>query len=205
MNIRIVIAAGFALLYILFVAWYDGWGAERLSAQETERLTRLALEHGISHDQIAGLERFAREDDGEPFFMLNLNRYTYSEGEPSVGAPAAYQRYGRAVLPMLLRRASHPIYSAELPGYLLSGKLDGDGWHDVILVRYRSRRDFLDMITSQAYQQIYGQRGGGIDYAEVTATQPSINLSDPRLHLLLLIVALAFGLDRLIRYRSGPL
>ena len=49
-------------------------------------------------------------DDGAEMFMINLNIYKGKVGEEPV-ANEDYQAYGRGVLPLLLSRTSHPIYS----------------------------------------------------------------------------------------------
>ena len=139
------------------------------------------------------------EDDGEEFFMLNLNRYEYAEDEVPQGVPAAYQEYGQSVIQMILKNAGHPIYSGEMPDYLLAGDLRDGRWHEVILVRYRSRRDFISMVTSDEYLTIAQHRSGGIEYAEVTPTRAAINLITPRFVVLTLLVVLALLIDRLIR------
>ena len=78
-------------------------------------------------------------------------------------------------------------------------------WDEVILVRYRSRRDFIRMVTSPDYLDIARSRAGGIAYAEVTPTGATINLASPRLIVLLLLLAPCVLLDRLLlRRRGGP-
>ena len=145
------------------------------------------------------LRRFLEDDDGEEFFMLNLNRYEYADNEDQQGQPVGYQNYGQAVIQMILKNAGHPIYSGEIPNYLLDGDIKDGSWHEIILVRYRSRRDFISMVTSDEYLKIARHRTGGIEYAEVTPTRASINLVTPRFVILVLLAFLAWAIDRLIR------
>ena len=51
-------------------------------------------------------------DDGAEMFMMNLNTYRGGAGEDPT-ANEDYQTYGRGTLPLLLSRASHPIYYSE--------------------------------------------------------------------------------------------
>ncbi len=143
------------------------------------------------------------EDDGEEFYMLNLNSYQYAPGKPAEGIPADYQAYSDAVIWMVLGNAGHPVYAGRFPKYLLTTP-DATDWHSVILVRYRSRRDFISMVTSDAYQDIAATRAGGIAYAEVTPTTPEINLTTPRLIVLFLLASIGLVLDLVLRRRQCP-
>lgn len=135
--------------------------------------------------------------------MLNLNRYQYAEGEEPVGIPAAYQAYGDSVIGMILSNAGHPIYSGQVAGHFQTDSHANSRWDEVILVRYRSRRDFLSMIASDAFQQAARIRAGGIDYAEVTPNTSVLNLSTPRTFVLITILILGFLIDRAISIRDA--
>ena len=189
MKTRPITAAIVLVLYLAFLAWYDGWGMDPFTAEEVDTLT--------VNDP--NLRCFLKDDDGEEFFMLNLNRYEYAENEDQQGQPVGYQNYGQAVIQMILKNAGHPIYSGEIPNYLLDGDIKDGSWHEIILVRYRSRLDFISMVTSDEYLKIARHRTGGIEYAEVTPTRASINLVTPRFVILVLLALLAWVIDRLIR------
>ena len=189
MKTRLINAAIFLVLYLAFLAWYDGWGMDPFTAEEVDTLT--------VNDP--NLRRFLKDDDGEEFFMLNLNRYEYAENEDQQGQPVGYQNYGQAVIQMILKNAGHPIYSGDIPDYLLDGDAKEGNWHEIILMRYRSRRDFVSMVTSDEYLKIAQHRTSGIEYAEVTPTRASINLVTPRFVILVLLALLAWAIDRLIR------
>ncbi|MDP6377341.1 MAG: DUF1330 domain-containing protein [Pseudomonadales bacterium] len=199
MKIRRISAATFLAIYLAYLAWYDGWGIDPLTAEDVEALVDRASAYGADTRQLHNLRRMAEDDDGEEFFMLNLNRYEYAEGEVKRGVPEAYQKYGQAVIQMILKNAGHPVYSGEVPDYLLAGELENGSWHEIIVVRYRSRRDFVSMVTSDEYLKIARHRAGGIRYAEVTPTRATINLVTPRLAVLTLLALLAWLIDRQIR------
>ena len=199
MKTRLINAAVFLALYLAFLAWYDGWGMDPFTAEEVDTLASKVEAQGTNPEQLKNLQRLLKDDDGEEFFMLNLNRYEYAENEVQQGVPVAYQNYGQAVIQMILKNAGHPIYSGEIPDYLLDGDIKDGSWHEIILVRYRSRRDFISMVTSDEYLKIARHRTGGIEYAEVTPTRASINLVTPRFVILVLLALLAWAIDRLIR------
>ena len=138
-------------------------------------------------------------DDGKEFFMLNLNRYEYAENETEKGTPKSYQEYGMPVLRMMLSRASHPIFSAEIPNYLIDGDAATSDWDEVIIVRYRSRKDFFSMVTSDEYLEVFNNRAGGMEYAEVSATTAGINFTSPRFIFFMIIICFAFLSDLFIK------
>ena len=199
MKKRFINAAVFLILYLVFLSWYDGWGMDPYTPEEVEALASKAEALETNPEQIRNLRRLLKDDDGKEFFMLNLNRYEYGENEVQQGVPIAYQNYGQAVITMILKNAGHPIYSGELSEYLVGGDLKEGNWHEVILVRYRSRRDFIGMVTSDEYLKISKHRAGGIEYAEVTPTSATINLATPRIFVLVLLLFFAWAIDILIK------
>ena len=199
MKTRLVNAVVFLGLYLAFLSWYDGWGMDPLTAEEIDKLVGEAEAQDSNPEELKNLRQLLKDDDGEEFFMLNLNRYEYSENEVQRGVPDAYQKYGQAVMPMILKRAGHPIYVGEISDYLVGGDLKEGGWHEIILVRYRSRQDFINMITSDEYLIAAKHRYVGIEYAEVIPTNAILSLATPRLFILALLFLIALVADRMIR------
>ena len=199
MKTRLVNAVVFLGLYLAFLSWYDGWGMDPLTAEEIDKLVGEVEAQDSNPEELKNLRQLLKDDDGEEFFMLNLNRYEYSENEVQKGVPVAYQKYGQAVMPMILKRAGHPIYVGEISDYLVGGDLKEGGWHEIILVRYRSRQDFINMITSDEYLIAAKHRYVGIEYAEVIPTNAILSLATPRLFILALLFLIALVADYLIR------
>ena len=199
MKTRLVNAVVFLGLYLAFLSWYDGWVVDPLTAEEIDKLVGEVEAQDSNPEELKNLRQLLKDDDGEEFFMLNLNRYEYSENEVQKGVPVAYQKYGQAVMPMILKRAGHPIYVGEISDYLVGGDLKEGGWHEIILVRYRSRQDFINMITSDEYLIAAKHRYVGIEYAEVIPTNVRLSLATPRLFILALLFLIALVADRMIR------
>ena len=200
MKTRFFNAATFIALYVAFLSWYDGWWMDPLTAIEVDSLAEKLVAQGAGLDRLEKLREMGKEDDGEEFFMLNLNRYEYAEGEPQQGVPADYQKYGQVVILMILKNAGHPIFSGDFPpDFVAAGELENGDWHEIILVRYRSRRDFLNMITSDEFLKIAQHRSGGIQYAEVTPTRAGINMATPRFFVFAFLAILAWLIDTVIR------
>jgi len=199
MKTRLVNVVVFLGLYLAFLSWYDGWGMDPLTAEEIDKIVGEAEAQDSNPEELKNLRQLLKDDDGEEFFMLNLNRYEYSENEVQRGVPDAYQKYGQAVMPMILKRAGHPIYVGEISDYLVGGDLKEGGWHEIILVRYRSRQDFINMIISDEYLIAAKHRYVGIEYAEVIPTNGILSLAAPRLFILALLFLIALVADCLIR------
>ena len=204
---RYVSSVFFLLAFLGFLAWYDGWGQGPLTSTELDEYLAKVPRQAVFHDMADRLRRFGEGDDGQEFYMLNLNRYEHAEGESRGDVPAAYQEYSNAVIGMVLKNAGHPVYVGKFPAYRIVGETADAGWDEVILVRYRSRRDFISMVTSDEYQAIARVRAGGIEYAEVGPTMSRVSATTPRLVVALLLVMLAWAADALLRKasRSGEL
>ena len=198
MKIRIITSSAYLVLFIIFLSWYDGWGIDPYTPKEINNLAKKIEKEG-SKEQLKNLRLLLENDDGNEFFMLNLNRYEYAENEIEKGTPKSYQEYGMPVLRMMLSRASHPIFSAEIPNYLIDGDAANSDWDEVIIVRYRSRKDFFSMVTSDEYLEVFNNRAGGMEYAEVSATTAGINFTSPRFIFFMIIIGFAFLSDLFIK------
>ena len=199
MKTRLISAVVFLGLYLVFLSWYDGWGIDPFTAEEINSLVGEAEEQDMNPEELKNLRQLLKDDDGKEFFMLNLNRYAYAENEVQQGVPVAYQKYGQAVMPMILKRAGHPIYIGEISDYPVGGDIKEGSWQEIILVRYRSKQDFVNMVTSIEYLKAAKHRYVGIEYAEVIPTNVILNLVTPRLFILALLFLIALVTDRLIR------
>jgi len=198
MTKRRINASVFIVLYLSFLAWYGGWGMSPMTTAEVERYLANVPQDSEMVDFL-DMMRNMGVDDGEEIFMLNLNRYKYADDEPKVGVPAAYRSYGTSVIGMILKNGGHPIYSGEFLKSRIIDDSDEAYWDEVILVRYRSRRDFLAMVTSDAYQEIARDRASGIAYAAVSPTTSTVNLAKPRLLILIFLLVPGLLFDYLLR------
>ncbi|HEX5990409.1 MAG TPA: DUF1330 domain-containing protein [Solirubrobacterales bacterium] len=93
----------------------------------------------------AGLAAFSeRADEAGAVTMLNLLEFVPEGGRER------YAEYGAAVAPLLEKAGGRLVFAGE-PGPVLLGDRS---WDMVLLVEYPSRRAFLEMIGSEAYQAI---------------------------------------------------
>jgi hypothetical protein len=142
------------LLYGAFWFWYTPSGSP-LSDEEIEAyLSRIDSAEGR-----ARIESFAREDTGRSFYMLNaLDLDESPESIDGALAGADSQQlmdlYMEHMLPALLARASHPTFFGVTVGKSVEvvGIENAETWDRGALVRYRSRRDLLDIVTNPDFR-----------------------------------------------------
>lgn len=172
------------LIYIAFLAWYGGRG-KPLSATEIEacmsELERLATEADKSA-LLASVRQLLDRDDGREFVMQNLVRYRakalYPPGHEHLGDDprAADRRYGRAIIPHLLRYGNVPVFIARRSGNFIA-PAQAEAWHYVAMVRYRSRRDFLRFaISIERAGNIAAHKWAAIETTHIFPLRPVVSL-----------------------------
>lgn len=139
-------------VFAVFIGWYDYSGGP-LTPEEIAHYEARLLEQGLEGTRVPEAVRvFAEGDDGDEFFMINLESYRSEpllpEGFPEDADPYEVEReYSVPTMLLLLKRACHPV-----AGFL--GRvnfIDYEGapvWERLLLVRYRSRRDFLEIFAA---------------------------------------------------------
>jgi len=109
---------------------------------------------GHVHSDAAALADMAAGDPDQPVVMLNLLRYRdraeSGHGVDGLSGREAYTRYGEAFAELHPRFGGEPIWM----GQGLNSIIGDDDWDIVILVRYPTRRQFVDMINDPDYQAI---------------------------------------------------
>ncbi|MEL6683194.1 MAG: hypothetical protein AAFQ09_11190 [Pseudomonadota bacterium] len=147
------------LIYIAFLGWHLPRSAPLSASEVTAYIAELPNRAGPNDAENDGFVRFLAEDDGAPFFMLNLIAYrdevAYPAGFPSPAptVAAANEAYGMAVVKAQLRRGSYPAFMFDPRGLLLNSYDPEVGEFDqAVLARYRSRRDFAEMMTSPEFK-----------------------------------------------------
>jgi hypothetical protein len=112
-------------------------------------------------EMLKRVREWMENDDGKPFYMLNLMRYypelrRLPDGPEFQGTPReSNARYEAAARPILRRIGGHPLYAGTPQGKnLVEHDPALDDWSRVLLVRYPSRRAFLRLLTHPAYHEI---------------------------------------------------
>lgn len=209
-RFEIVLAAVLLAVFLAGSAWLAP--GSRLSQAEVDRHLatleqrapwpaeekRAILEH---------LRAWAEADDGRPVYMLNLMRY-YRELRPLpgldgfAGTPGqANALYEQKVMPLLFKLGAYPLFGSAMQGVLdgaqpstnlISFDPAVDNWSRVLVVRYPSRRAFLELIGDPAYLEYLPYKAASLLVA-LTPMKGDLVLPDalPALALLLLTVFFA--------------
>ena len=115
------------------------------------------------HADPMALEAMAAKKPDEPVVMLNLLRYR-DRAQPGFGVDgltgeAAYRVYGEKFAKLNPRFGGEPVWM----GRALEGVISPEDWDIVILVRYPTRKQFVDMMRDPDYQAIAPIRAAALD------------------------------------------
>lgn len=173
------------LLWLLFCLWYTNTSGS-LSEAERQAFLQTAAQMGWGDEQLSSIRRFMDEDDGGQFLMVNLLDLA---DDPEAGANM--NRYMEHMLPALLRRACHPTFAGDVVHQAmdLAGIEGAETWGSVGIVRYRSRRDLLEIAMNPVFSDKHDYKIEALAKTIAVPVAPSIYLSDLRLLLLLALLA----------------
>ncbi len=205
-NISLIIWACTLVLYLVFLAWHENWRGALTEAEITHFMEKLAAQNNLDAQTKQLFQDFMHNDTGREFFMLNLVQFP--EGNikhPDNGADITgrdlLQSYYRPFAGMILKSAGYPAYTGLMrAGYVESWGVEANpGWHATGLMRYRSRRDFMQAVTNPAFSDmhIYKHAALAATLATPLETSQSLLLS-PRIWVALLLTLFA-SLGQIIR------
>lgn len=213
MNTRTILWILPLILYLAFTWWYTNTDGP-LTEAEIEQFSEGLTKAGFEPERVKRLRTFMSNDTGRQFIMLN--NVDLNENPPVVeGAPedASAQDlmglYMEYMWPALLKRACHPIYagrpifdSMDVVGIENSEGFNPWEWDQGALMRYRSRRDLLEIVTNPAFQGRHDFKTAALTKTIAYPLENLIYLSDPRLLLALVLFALTSLLDLLLFRRA---
>lgn len=184
------------MLYVALVYWYTNTSGP-LRPEEIRSFTQKATEAGFQSDWIQSIHAFMSSDTGRQFFMVNaidLNEDPPDvEGaKPGETATQLLDRYMEYMYPAMLRRASHPVFLASAVNTSLDlVGIDGaEEWNLVVVMRYRSRRDLLEIATNPEFLDRHDFKIAALTKTIAYPTESKIYMSDPRFLLALILLAL---------------
>lgn len=189
---RFEFVLGILFLALLGVVWlWQNPGLLRgpLQPAEIERYLAVLERMPYPADEKAAMLRSLRTwmeaDDARPFYMLNLMRYypalRHYPGDLAFdGTPReANARYEKTVMPLLLERGGYAAYAGTVAdANLMSSEPELDHWSRVLLVRYPSRRSFVEMLADPAFQRVAPYKIMALRVV-LTPTQPELLLPEP--------------------------
>lgn len=157
---------GLALLLLTLITWScqnPGFWRGPITAAEADRYMVAVEKLPLSKDErdatLAAVRAFMAEDDGHPFYMLNLMRFNPAL-RPIEGAPMTFAgtpqesnaHYEEQVMPLLFKVGGYPAYAGSIQGRnVLSPEAEVNDWSRLLLVRYPSRHAFMELMSNPAY------------------------------------------------------
>lgn len=194
---------GALALYVLFRLWYDNWRGP-LSQAEVDAF--IADVHGkySGGNETGAMRAFLEADDGKEFVMLNLVKIEAGMvTDPATGQPiegrAAMRRYSDPFVRRLIANGGHPgMVGRKVGPYVDAWNVEGDpGWSIFGLMRYRSRRDLIRMVSDPRFAEHHAYKALGIPVTFSFPTQRELTLYlGPRVWVAL-VLALAAALAQL--------
>ena len=190
-------------LYALFFSWYTDFGGP-LTEAEIQGYIAKTENRDLGGDPSArgALLEFLRNDTGGQFLMFNA--LDLAKDPPQMeGAPpdadgqTLIDLYMEHMIPALLSRANHPV----VVGKSVADSLDllgiegAEAWSDGAIMRYRSRRTFIDIIKNPEFYARHNFKLAGLEKTIAYPIEPRIYLGDLRLLLGLFMLAVTALLD----------
>ena len=201
MQPRTFLWAGPLLLYMLVAYWYTNTGGP-LTVGEIESYVERLKAAGYAPAQVARLRTFMENDSGRQFLMLNNIDMNEDPGdvdgaEPGETAGQLMNRYMEHMYPELFKRACHPVYlgAAVFSAMDIVGIEGAEHWDTAVLMRYRSRRDLLQITANPEFQGKHHFKLAALDKTIAYPLENTLYLSDPRLLLALVLMCLVALLD----------
>ncbi len=185
-----------AAAYLLFWFWYTNTGGPLTSAEVDAHLAQMKKGDTASQN-LNVVEDFMRRDTGNQFVMVNLIDLNPTPPNlpatgPDADPMALVDHYMAHMYPTMFLRASHPIFLAPVQASAID-LLNAPGasdWTQTALMRYRSRRDIMEIITDPRFSERHDYKLGAMLKTIAVPTEPSFNPGDPRLLLGLVAVIL---------------
>jgi hypothetical protein len=199
-----------AAIYGGFRLFYDKWRG-RLTQAEIDTMLARAEAQGVGEaNDLSTVRTFLEDDDGREFVMVNLVRVpdtmvTDPDTGAQVPASAMMKAYSKAFVPLLLRYGGHPaLATRKVGGYVDSWMVGPDpGWSIVGFMRYRSRRDMVEMVLDPAFGAAHKYKPLGVAETFSFPTRPFLRAYvGPRVSVFL-ILALAAALAQLAILAAG--
>ena len=139
---------------------------------------------------ITDMREFAERDDGYPIYMVNLMKWREGElsfpagVEPDAAIKTALDAdlaYNANLFWELLGNYSHTAYLASVePNATNYGtSAHADGWGEIGIFRYNSRRDFFNMLTADSYQAMMYLKFVSMGEIAIAPSQPHGLLFNP--------------------------
>ena len=203
-----------AVVYGAFFYWYTSFDGP-LTQEEIDHYIELFEEREGTPEDITRMRQFMENDTGDDFLMVNVSELRDPPGQvegtpPAKNAEEQIGRYMEFMFPQLLRRGCHPVLLGFAAGSAmdlmgLDGVDDIETWTSATMMRYRSRRDLLEIGTNPEFEGRHDFKVAGIAKTIAYPVDPWFHFGDPRilLALFLLVVGLLWQVLWVTRVARG--
>ncbi len=195
---------GAIALYLLFRLWYDNWRGPLTNAEIDDFFAKVKGKYNGANDP-AVLRSFLEADDGKEFVMLNLVKIEPGMVvDPQTGKELsgreAMRRYSDPFVRALISRGGHPgMVGRKVGPYVDAWQVEGDpGWSIFGLMRYRSRRDLLQLAADPRFAEIHAYKLLGIPVTFSFPTQRELSVYMGPRAWVALVLALVAALLQLV-------
>jgi hypothetical protein len=186
------------LIYAGFSLWYNSLRGPLSPAEIDVYMERLRTQSGATAERLAPVREFLAADDGREFFMVNLIRmHDGPVKEPGTGqeksAREALSGYTRYFLVALFRRAGHPVWGGPSAGHYVEhwGTEPDPGWTLALVVRYRSRRDMIDLAADPRFAPAHAYKVAAMSNTLAFPVSPGYAVFGARFGFALVVALIA--------------
>jgi hypothetical protein len=207
----VLIWAAMAVLYALFWNWFYGSGKPLTPDEIATYLQRLEFDRGRDPERLAATRAFLESDDGGEFYMINLINLRaqpeqVGDVEPGESSQRTLARYSSEHMAnALLRRAGYfVVVGARAAGNIEEWGIDYQpDWRRAGVVRYRSRRDLMEISTDPRFIDAVKYKLAAIEQTFAFPVAPANVMVRPTHVAGALVIALGAFLQLLLQFVSN--
>ena len=200
-------------LYVAFFSWYTSF-AGPLTSEEIAHYRGVVEEISDGDpERIAVWQHFMQTDTGDDFGMISVvdlrETPTPIEGvEPGESSEEVLAEYTEPFFGRVMRSGAHPVLVgwAAAPAIDIWGIEGASDWSQGVVVRWRSRRDFLKfaeaLLQESGDSNIHDFKIAAIEKTIAYPLDPWFHLGDPRLVFALVFAVIGLSVQAFSR-RDG--
>lgn len=183
MTTQLIIWSTALILYAIFWLWYVGI-RRPLSKKEIDiYLEELKKYSGYKHQDLSGIRAFLENDTGKSFVMVNsivLKKTPdmvagVKEGDTSL---ATLINYHKPFMKMMFKKGGLGIFQGRVAGksFDVINIDNADDWQISGINRFRSRRDFMEILTSPLFHEKHELKFAALDKSIAYPVDPWFQL-----------------------------
>lgn len=197
------------VIYLVFFSWYTSFGGPLSDAEIDAYMAWFERDEAATPERLAHMRRFMEEDTGDDFVMINvIDMYDKPLPIPGV-APTdtsndVLNKYMEYMYPALFSRASHPVIFGQAANVAMD-LMNAPGmhrWTQGAGMRYRSRRDLLEIATNPEFAGSHEFKIAAMAKTIAFPIDPWWQLGDPRLVLALFLGLVGCAISWLLSARA---